>query len=164
MAIKEPGRADEISIELAARLLMIGAERVRQLIKAGFIARTKPGFTTIPSAVQGYIKFLKESAQENTQTASASKAQEARAREINMRVDREERNLISQEEAQLALSMACGMFVEEMGGLAARCTRDLATRRIIETEVHGAKTRLSKAFEKLSGFVRGGGNPPETLR
>lgn len=157
-------RADEISFEVAGRLIMVGPERVRQLIKAGFIERTRPGYTTIPSAVQGYIKFLKEAASEKTANASVSRVQDARAKEIERRLAREERDLIQLDEATLALSMLAGAVAQELAGLGARITRDMALRQKIEAEVHGAQTRIAKALEKLSGFVASGGEPPEAIR
>ena len=156
-------RVDEISLEVAGRLLMISAERVRQLVKSGFIDRHRPGYTTIPSAVQGYIKFLKEAASEKTQNASASRVQDARAREVELRIAREQRDLIPQDEALLAMSLLCGKVSEEFAGLPARITRDVAVRKTVEAEIHGAQTRIATALEKLSGFARAGGEPPSTL-
>ena len=159
----ENKRSDEISMEVAGRLIMVSAERVRQLIKGGYIERSRPGYTTIPSVVQGYIKFLKEAASEKTQNASASRVQDARAKEIERRLAREERDLIPQEEASLAMSMLAGKVAQELAGMGARITRDMALRRQIEADVHGAQTRIAAALEKLSGFVAAGGEPPETL-
>ncbi|MEY4952826.1 MAG: hypothetical protein RL299_1250 [Pseudomonadota bacterium] len=156
-------RADEIPIEVAGRLLMISAERVRQLIKSGHIEKTRHGFTTIPSAVQGYIKFLKESASDRTTNAALSRAQDARAREVELRIKREERELIPLEEALLAMSMLCGLVSQQLTGLPARITRDMGLRRQIETETHAAQEAIATALDKLSGFVREGGDPPATL-
>ena len=159
----ERTRGDEITIEVAGRLIMVGPERVRQLIKAGFVAKTRNGYTTIPSVVQGYIKFLKESARDGTQTASAGRAQEARAKEIELRISREERRLIPTEDAVLCMSLLCGKVSEEFGGLAARVTRDLPLRRKIESELHGAQARIAKALAGLSQFAKAGGDPPDAL-
>lgn len=156
-------RADEITIEVAGRLLMVTAERVRQLIKSGHIEKTRHGYTTIPSAVQGYIKFLKESASDRTTNAALTRAQEARAREVELRIKREERDLIAQDEALLAMSMLCGIVSQQLSGLPARITRDMELRRQIETETHAAQEAIATALDKLSGFVREGGDPPTSL-
>lgn len=162
-ASEKPARADEISTEVAGRLLMITAERVRQLMKSGHIEKTRHGFTTIPSAVQGYIRFLKESASDRTTNAALTRAQDARAREVELRIKREERDLIQLDEAMLAMSMLCGIVSQQLTGLPARITRDKDLRRTIETEVHAAQEAIATAFDKLSGFVREGGDPPASL-
>ena len=153
-------KGDLITLEVAGRLLMIGPERVRQLIKAGYIERPKPGRTTIVSAVQGYIRFLKDREHDKTKTASASRAQEARAAEIELRIAERRRELIGQDEAALAMDFLVNKVREEMAGLAARVTRDLELRRTIEAEVHGAQTRIADALEEGRIFVAEGGDPP----
>lgn len=163
MASDPKARVDEITIEVAARLLMVSAERVRQLIKSGHIEKTRHGFTTIPSAVQGYIKFLKESASERTTNAALSRAQDARAREVELRIKREERELIPLDEAMLAMSLLCGLVSQQLNGLPVRVTRDMVLRRQIEIETHAAQEAIATALDKLSGFVREGGDPPATL-
>lgn len=149
-------RPDEITIDMAGRLLEISAERVRQLIKEGYIQKTRHGFTTTVSAVRGYIKFLKEVASNKTATASASRAQEARAKEIERRMAREDRELISQEEAMLAMSQVAAVVSKELSGFGARVTRDMDLRRKIEDEAHGAQARIADEVGKLQGALKSG--------
>lgn len=138
--------SDLISTEVAARLLMVGVERVRQLAKAGYITIPKRGHTTIVSAVQGYIRFLKETAQKETKTAAVSRATDARAAEIELRIAERKRELIPIEDAILAMDLLVGLVNREFDGQAARITRDLTLRRQIEADVHGAKTRIADAL------------------
>ena len=50
-----------ITMENASRLLMISTERIRQLIKQGYVPRApQKGIVSIQGAVQGYINFLKD--------------------------------------------------------------------------------------------------------
>jgi hypothetical protein len=156
-------QGDLITLEVAGRLLMISPERIRQLNKAGYIAIPKRGFTTIVSAVQGYVKFLKDSASEKTQNASENRVRDARAREIELRLARDTRDLIPQEEALLAMTMLTTFVAQQFQGLPARITRDMALRRTIEAELHGAQETIAAALGKLSGFVQDGGDPPETI-
>lgn len=156
-------RADEITLEVAGRLLMVTAERVRQLIKAGYIERTRPGYTTIPSAVQGYIRFLKDEDRKNTKTAADSRVRDARAKEIELRVAREERELIPLDEATLAMDLLVGVVNKELDGAPARITRDMALRRVIEADLHGAKTRIADALAESKGYARTGRDPSEAF-
>lgn len=150
-------RPDEITIEMAGRLLELSAERVRQLIKEGYIQKTRHGFTTTVSAVRGYIRFLKETASNKSASASLSRAQEARAKEIERRMAREEREIISQEEALLAMSQVAAAVSKELSGFGARVTRDMALRRQIEDEAYGTQTRIADAVGKLQGALKSGG-------
>ena len=156
-------RGDEITLEVAGRLIMVGPERVRQLVRSGHIAKTRHGYTTIPSVVQGYIRFLKESARDGTQTASAGRAQEARAKEIELRISREERRLIPTEDAILGMGILCREVSAGLVGLPARVTRDPATRRTIEAELRGMRARLATALDRLSQYARDGGETPPSL-
>lgn len=137
---------DLISFEVAGRLLMIGPERVRQLIKAGYIQRPKPGYTTVVSAVQGYIRFLKDEDRKNTKSHAASEAVKARADEINLRIAERRRDLIPQEDANLALDIVVGEVNKQFTGLPARITRDLRLRRDIEAKLNEAKAKIAEAL------------------
>lgn len=50
-----------ISTVLAGELLQLGPERVRQLIKDGYVVRSAHGRVTIRQAVQGYLRFRDDS-------------------------------------------------------------------------------------------------------
>lgn len=149
-------QGDLITLDVAGRLLMIGPERIRQLNKAGYIAIPKRGFTTIVSAVQGYIRFMKDEDRKQTATGAAERARDARAREIDQRIAERDRKLIPIEDAELAMDLLVGAVNKELDGQAARITRDMALRRVIEADVHGAKTRIAKAVAESRGLARTG--------
>lgn len=159
----DQARQGEITIEQAGRLLELSAERVRQLIKAGYIEKTRHNHTTLVSTVRGYIRFLKEAASEKTQNAAENRVRDARAREIELRLAKDTRELIQQEEAIHAMSRLATFVAHEFQGLPARITRDMSLRKQIEAELHGSQENIAAALGKLSGFVQNGGDPPETL-
>ncbi|WP_444452198.1 hypothetical protein ACTTAI_14270 [Rhodobacter capsulatus] len=148
--------AVQISLHEAGALLMISAERIRQLSKAGYIPIPKRGYTTIAGAVQGYIRFLKDEERKGTKVEAQSKAQEMRAREIELRIAQTERTLIPIDDAMLAIDLLAGTVNEEMDGIAARITRDMNLRRTIDADVHGAKKRIAEALAKSAGLARTG--------
>lgn len=149
---------DLITLDVAGRLLMIGPERIRQLSKSGYISIPKRGYTTIISAVQGYIRFLKDEDRKATATGAAERARDARAREIEQKIAERDRRLIPIEDAEVAMDLLVGAVNRELDGQAARITRDLALRRSIEADVHGAKIRIAKALEESRGLARTGGD------
>lgn len=143
---KSEKQSDLITIEVAARLLMLTPQRVNQLVSAGYIQRPKRGFTTIVSAVQGYIRFLKDEDRKNTKSHAASEAVKARADEINLRIAERRRDLIPQEDANLALDIVVGEVNKQFTGLPARITRDLRLRREIEAKLNEAKGKIAEAL------------------
>jgi hypothetical protein len=85
--------AGTITIEVAAKLLMVTPEWVRRLTKDGWIAKTERGRYRVVDVVQGYIRFLKDEARRATKTASHNRLQEIRARKNRIRLDRRNRRL-----------------------------------------------------------------------
>lgn len=137
---------------------MIGPERVRQLIKAGYIQRHKPGYTTIVSAVQGYIRFLKDEDRKDTKKGAAGKATEARTREIELRIAERKRDLIPQEDAKAAVTQLAATVRAEFTGLPARWTRDMAERRRLEQEIDASFERIADALESAKTALATGGD------
>lgn len=142
----QEGQSDLITFEVAGRLLMIGPERVRQLVKAGYITRPKNGYTTIVSAVQGYIRFLKDEDRKDTKKGAASRATDARTREIELRIAERQRDLIPQEDARAVVAQIAAMMKAEFVGLPARLSRDVAERRRMEQEIDASFERIAEAL------------------
>ena len=126
----------------------------------GYVARPRPGRTTIVSAVQGYIRFLKDEDRKTSKTAADTRVRDARAAEIEMRVAIQKRQMIPIEDATALVDILVGKVREEITGLPARVTRDVDLRRKIEAEVNGSQVRLSEAVTALLEFARKGGELP----
>lgn len=153
---------DLIPLETAARLLMISVERVRQLIKDGYIPRPAPGKTTLVGAVQGYIRFRDDADRRATKSASANRVSDARAAEIELRLAERRRDVIPREEAEAANAFVVGLINEELNGLPARLTRDVPTRRRYEAEVDGSKARIARALADAAEHLKTGKPLPHT--
>ena len=84
-----------IPIGQAARLLMISEERIRQLVKQGYVPKSeKRGYVQLVGSVQGYLKDLKEDERRSTKSAADSRVRDARALEIELRIAERTRDLI----------------------------------------------------------------------
>ena len=145
-----------ISTEVAGRLLMISAERVRQLIKAEYIARGAGGKIALVAAVQGYIKFLKDEDRRSSKSASDSRVRDARAAEIELRVAERRRVLIEMDEAIAASDKIVAVVRAEIVGLPARATRDMDVRRVIEKEAHESLKRIATTLREIGDDLRAG--------
>lgn len=149
-------QGEAITYEIAGRLLMIGPDRVRQLVKAGYITKVKPNHTTIVSAVQGYIRFLKDEDRKDTQKGAAARATDARTREIELRIAERKRDLIPQEDAKAVVAQLTAMVKAEFTGLPARMTRDMAERRRLENEIDASFERIADALESAKSALATG--------
>lgn len=134
-----------ITIEDAGRMLDLSAERVRVLIKSGFIDRPHPGRVTLSSVARGYARYWQEKASSETKTSADSRVRDARAREIEMRNDERMRKLIPLDDALAIMDEYTAVVREAMDSIPARVTRDIGMRRVIEAEVNAAHETIAKA-------------------
>jgi hypothetical protein len=155
-----PEPAGIITLDQAGKLLEIGPERIKVLMRQGFIPREKPGRVSLVGAVRGYIRSVKESASKQTKSAADSRVRDARAQEIEMRNDERMRKLIPIEDATAVLDHLCGVVNEQLNSLPARITRDIPLRREIEAKVNGAKAEIAKALRSSTDVARKGGDLP----
>jgi hypothetical protein len=143
MAEPAQQQAGVINTEQAARLLMIGPERVRQLVKAGWINKIEKDRFHLVDVVQGYIKFRNSEDRRSSKTAADSRVRDARAHEIELRVAIKMRDLMRHDEHVEILDEVVGLFRSELSGLPARVTRDLHERVRIEQAVNEILDRIS---------------------
>ena len=140
-----------LNAEVAGRLIMKSAERIRQLSKEGWIERHGTGQHAryaLVDVVQGYIRFRDDVERRQSKGASATRIADARAREIELRTAIREGHLIDLDEALEAVEELVGMLRTELSGLPARCTRDLQVRRTIETVRNGILDRIADLAAK----------------
>lgn len=137
-----------IGTQTAAALLMVTPEWIRRLTVQGWIAKVAKDQYRVQDVVQGYIRFLKDAERRSSKSASHSRVQDARAREIELRVAREESRIVDIEDVNAAVGDIVGAFRSELAGLPASCTRDLEQRRVIEKNLNGAIDRCRDRFEE----------------
>lgn len=150
-----------ITVEEAGRMFGVSAERIRQLVKAGFIAKEGRNRLAIEAVGNGYRKYRDHLAAQETKTSSDTRVRDARAREIEMRNDERMRKLIPIEDATAALDYLVGHVREKMNSIPARVTRDIELRRKIEAEVNAAQAQIAKALRKSGDVARKGGELPD---
>lgn len=140
--------------------LGISAKRIDQLVKEGFITKVGKGAYPFSESVQGYGRSMKATIEGQTKNVSANRAQNARAAEIELRMAREDRKIIDLTEAVAALDRVAGDFLQTVGGLPARITRDPRERQRIEAICDAERLRLSDHFAQSAQALRSG-LPPD---
>lgn len=139
----------------------LSAERIRQLIKQGFIEGAIPGRGKIPGTVPlrramlGVIRFGKDEARRTSKSASASRVQDARAREIELKTAEREGRLMAVEEVRAVVAEWGAILRTGFSGIPARITRDMTFRRKIETEIDDVFRQATEHFAKAMGGRRG---------
>lgn len=132
-----------LSLDQAATLLMLSTERVRQLIKQGYIERRGVAQCTLVGAVQGYIRFLKDDERRSSKSAGASRVQDARAREIELKIAERDRRVIDVVEHDDFVAEIAGTLRSHLAGIPAKVTRDLVLRRRLEAELDGVLAKIA---------------------
>ena len=145
-----------IATEVACRLLMLSRQRLDQLAKDGWIARHAPGHWRLIDLVQGYIRFLRDEGRRTSVHAADSRVRDARAREIEIRTAERLGQLVAIEEHDTVVDAICGVFRAELSGFAARVTRDLPLRRVIEQEIHGLLERVAAIADANAARLEAG--------
>ena len=152
-----PAPPEMMTIAQAATLLMVTPQWVRDLAKQGAIPKPVSGMVPQVATIQGYIKWLKDEDRRSSKSASASRVQDARAREIEIRSAKEEGSLIDIEDVEITYEEILGAYRSELAGIPAGVTRDLALRAVIESRLNDAIARCRARFQAASASVRQGG-------
>lgn len=154
--------ADTISTSELARACGRTPQWVRDQGRAGYFEPAGRGRWKVASVYQGLVERADAIAKAGEKSAAASRATDARTREIEQRIAIRERELIPVEDAVMALDKVVGVVSGELSGLPARISRDLTIRKKAETEVHVARRKISEALAEMSGAARTGVGLDET--
>ena len=103
-----------------------------------------------------YIRYLRDARASNTKTAAATRVQDARAREIELRMAKDAGTLYAAEDVEAAIADILGTYRSELTGVPAASTRDLTVRATIEKHLNDAIERARASFEKLRDDLRSG--------
>ncbi|NTA46864.1 hypothetical protein G6L34_01995 [Agrobacterium tumefaciens] len=150
-----------MSLEAAGKLLGLSAERIRLLVKDGFIDRPAPGRVTLGSVARGYARYWQEKASQQTKTSEDQRVKKARAEEIEQRIAERNRRLVPAEEATAAIDHIIGACAEAFASIPAMISRDVAERNRIEKHVKEAQRGVAKRLSEAAELLEKGGKLPD---
>jgi hypothetical protein len=130
--------------------------RIVQLVNEGALPRLKDGSFDLDACRIAYIRYLRSEDRRGAKSATASRVQEARANEIELRTAREEGRLVPLEGVQAAFADILGTYRYELTGVPAASSRDLAVRSEIEKHLNDAIDRCRKRFGEVGDALRSG--------
>ena len=164
MPDQRPSRGQTITVVQAAALLGRSERWVQGLVKAGYMDRATRGDYTLVGVIRGALAHYEDQLARNNKAAVASRATEARTREIELRIQERSRELIPMEDAKALVGEMAALVRAELAGLAARYTRDMAARRALEEVIDGALERIAGAADKAGAALVAGSGDLEAER
>ena len=157
MADEAQPQAGFITLEQACRLVMLSNERIRQLVKDGYIPKPAKNSYPLVGVVQGYIRFLRDEDRRSSKTAAESGLKAARQKEVELRIAERSRDLIDVREHSDIVDEMAGMFVAGLSALPARVTKDMAMRRQIEAGCDAIRNDIAALAAEKARDVGAGG-------
>lgn len=152
----ERQRGTVLSLAQVSSLTGRSNQWVLQLAKAGFLPKEGHGKYPLVGLIRGIIAYYEDLQSKNSKSAAASRATDARTREIELRIKERSRELIALEDARAELADWSAAVRAEFQGIPARYTRDMAERRRLEQEIDGALERLSRRTSEAERALASG--------
>jgi hypothetical protein len=157
-------RGQTITVAQSAALLGRSDRWVQGLVKSGYMDRAQRWEYTLVGVIRGALAYYKDQLSKNNKAAVASRATEARTREIELRIQERSRELIPMEDAKAVVGEMAALVRAELAGLAARYTRDMEARRALEEVIDGALKRIAGAADKAGAALVAGSGDLEAER
>jgi hypothetical protein len=139
----------EISGNQGANWVMISQPMIVQLELGGWIKRNENGLYVLIEFIQGFLRYREElQKRRRTRSSVATRLQEARAIEIELRTARDAGELIEMSAAIALAQSIAGETRAVFGALPARFTRELEMRAKLETMVNEGFNQIADKLEK----------------
>ncbi|ACA18504.1 hypothetical protein M446_4147 [Methylobacterium sp. 4-46] len=143
-----------IPLEQAARLLLLSTMRLRQLAKEGWFPPPVRGKVSLILTVQGYIKFLRDEDRRSSKTAAESGLKQARQREVELRIAKDEGELIPLLDVMGVMDEFTGAVVTALKNMPSRFSRDIAQRERLQPHVDEVLTLVADKMQAAAGEAR----------
>lgn len=158
----EPFISQEVPRKIAAAVLGLTETRLDQLVHDGTIKRRgKAKKYILRDIVHDYIAFLRDRVTKQATTQTANMAQIARAKEIDLRMLREERTLIDIGEALQTVDEISGELLQSLSSLPARITMDPRERQRVDAIIDTERLRIADRFKQRASALRTGSQDAE---
>lgn len=158
---RSAGKSPGASQAQVAAHLDISQPRVAQFVGEGVFKPLPSRKLDLDTCRLAYIRWLRDETRRSTQSAAATRVQDARAKEIELRTAREEGRLWDAEETSAVIQDILGTYRSELEGVAAGSTRDLSIRAAIQQQIDDAMDRCRARFERAERDLAAGRDPLE---
>ena len=143
-----PKMPDAVIQKDLAKILGLTDRRVRDMVSEGILERTGRSEFPIAENVKRYLDYKVRLAVEAAAPPAADGLRLKREEQLAIRIGREDRQLITLQEAIETVDAVVGHFMQTIAGLPARLTRDVGERKRIEAQLDEIRQQLSDDFGK----------------
>lgn len=140
--------------------LGLSRQRITRLADDNVIARLSDGQFDQDACRLLYLAWLRDPARRSARSEAASAFTRAKTRLIELRVLEREGVLMETAEAIETVKDIMGTLRTHLSGLAAQCSRDLPTRRAVESAVNAMLHRVADEAARRAGEF---GKPSKTI-
>jgi hypothetical protein len=146
----------------AARLIGKSVAWLKQLVEDGFVKKSG-SFYSPDEVTQGYIKFLHDEQRRASKGATQTTLQAAKAKEIELRIAREDHNIVALDEALDFVDEVIGVLKSDLLGLGASVSRDASVRTHIDERVNDILQRALARLQTSAHEIRKGDQVVEEI-
>lgn len=140
----------------SSKLIGVTIQWFNTLVRDGWIKASGRNQYRLIDVVHGYKAYLLDESRQAQKSKSASRVQDARAGEIEIRTAKELGKLVEVEDVLSWQSEILGTLRTELIGVPAASTRDLEVRGEIEKQLNAAVDRCRKSFEDAWELLQSG--------
>ena len=151
-----PKRASEerrnglVSASTLARHLSCTRQYVSKLTAAGVIERRHGYGYDQDQCRLRYLAHLRSENRRSPRAAADAEHASAKAALLRLVIAEKQRKLVLREDANELIDSIAGLVLTHLGGLSARCSRDLVVRRQIDATVHQVRREIAEACSKMA--------------
>jgi phage terminase Nu1 subunit (DNA packaging protein) len=146
----------EVSTGDLAKVLGISARRIQQLADGGVFVRQTHGAWLLPDSVQAYLRHKLQGDAKRARKAGSGddKLKAVKARREELRLARDERELVPLADALFAMDQVAGVVGLEVNNIPARFTRDLDERDRLQAEIDDVLSTVATRIAKCGASLR----------
>ncbi len=131
---------ETVTTQALLSLLEFSAPYLTRLERMGVVARADRNSWDLADTIRRIIRYLREDNRRGRRAEAATELARLKARALELRLARENHELIPLAESMATVDSIVGGLVSALSAVPARRTRDLALRRTIEAEINLVRT------------------------
>ncbi len=148
---------DVVTRTQLAEFLGLTPRRITMLTADGVFTPIGRGKLPFAASVAAYVAFKEQSVEAKVKgPTSQDRLRDQRSLELQRKMAREDRRIITLDEAVATIDKIVGFFLTSLSGMPARITRNAAERQRLEKIFDDERQRLANRFAKGRNDLRSG--------
>jgi hypothetical protein len=148
LKLTKPEKITMVSANAMAAHIDVSRTFIDKLVADGVLTKEHDGRFNLDKSRVDYLRHLRRARKLTPHAESRARYEAAKARELELRNAQKEGVLMLTAESFEIVDELCGLFLTGLSGLAARCSRDVAIRRVIEDEIFKLRQSISDTAER----------------